>query len=220
MSSVEKHVSWKGPWALTQNLTEKNCSLTHYQTTNFRLFQTKRVCRRQFQIWAKWQKVIQMGRKHRGKRRNCSLWAISPFPTVVSKGLFPRGVIVWEWVKIFLAVGAFHIQTKNQWISKQHFKVYKDINKNDNSSWGNVMLYNLSRLHCEDVMQAKGMNFFSKRGWGNLKLLCWTVLTKFIDKKWQYITILSPCLTCSVPSNQIRQDNTKLSTLQCSFLHI
>ena len=26
------------------------CYLTHYQTTNFRLFQTERVCRRQFQI--------------------------------------------------------------------------------------------------------------------------------------------------------------------------
>ena len=42
-----------------------------------------------------------MGRKHCGKRRNCSLRAISPFPTVFSKGLFPRGVkgvIVWEWV--------------------------------------------------------------------------------------------------------------------------
>ena len=65
--------------------------LTHYQTTNFRLFQTKRICRRQFQIWRKWQKVIQKGRKHCGKWRNCSLWAISPFPTVFSKGLFPRG---------------------------------------------------------------------------------------------------------------------------------
>ena len=67
-------------------------TLTHYQTTNFRLFQTKKVCRWQFQIWRKWQKVIQMGRKHCGKRRNCSLRAISPFPTVFSKGLFPRGV--------------------------------------------------------------------------------------------------------------------------------
>ena len=66
--------------------------LTHYQTTNFRLFQTERVCRRQFEIWQKWQKVIQRGRKHCGKRRNCSLRAISPFPTVFSKGLFPRGV--------------------------------------------------------------------------------------------------------------------------------
>ena len=29
--------------------------------------------------------VLQMGRKHCGKRRNCSLQAISPFPTVFSK---------------------------------------------------------------------------------------------------------------------------------------
>ena len=27
-----------------------------------------------------------------GKRRNCSLRAISPFPTVFSKGLFPGGI--------------------------------------------------------------------------------------------------------------------------------
>ena len=37
-------------------------------------------------------KVNHTGRKHCGKRRNCSLPAISPFPTVFSKGLFPRGV--------------------------------------------------------------------------------------------------------------------------------
>ena len=42
-----------------------------------------------------------MGRKHCGKRRNCSLRAIPPFPTVFSKGSFPRGVIVWEWDKPF-----------------------------------------------------------------------------------------------------------------------
>ena len=66
--------------------------LNHYQTTNFRLFRTERVCKRQFQIWQKWRKVIQMGRKHCGIRRNCSLRAIFPFPTVFSKGLFPRGV--------------------------------------------------------------------------------------------------------------------------------
>ena len=66
--------------------------LTHYQTTNFRLFQSERVCRRQFQIWRKWKKVIQTYRKHCGKRRNCSLRAISPFSTVFSTGLFPRGV--------------------------------------------------------------------------------------------------------------------------------
>ena len=42
--------------------------LTHYQTTNFRLFQTERVCRRQFQIWRRWQKVNQTGRKHCWKK--------------------------------------------------------------------------------------------------------------------------------------------------------
>ena len=66
--------------------------LTLYQTTNIRLVQTERVCRRQFQICRKWKKVIQTDRKHCGKRRNCSLRAISPFPTVFSKGLFARGV--------------------------------------------------------------------------------------------------------------------------------
>ena len=43
-----------------------------------------------------------MGSKHCGRRKNCSLRAISLFPTVFSKGLFPgasKGVAVWEWVK-------------------------------------------------------------------------------------------------------------------------
>ena len=70
------------------------CVLSHYQKTNFRLFQTEIVCRRQFQIRRKWKKVIQTGRKHCRKRRNCSLPAISSFPTVFSKGLFSRGVKV------------------------------------------------------------------------------------------------------------------------------
>ena len=59
--------------------------LTLSQTTNFRLFQTERVCRRQFQIGRKWQQVIQISRKHCGKRRNCSLWAIYPFPSVFKR---------------------------------------------------------------------------------------------------------------------------------------
>ena len=45
--------------------------LTLSQTTNFRLFQTESVCRWQFQIGWKWQKT-EIGRKHCGKRRNCS----------------------------------------------------------------------------------------------------------------------------------------------------
>ena len=39
-----------------------------------------------------WQKVLQKGRKHCGKRRNCSLPAISPFPMVFSKDLYCRHV--------------------------------------------------------------------------------------------------------------------------------
>ena len=37
-------------------------------------------------------KVLQIGRKHCGKRINCSLRAISPFPTVLSKYLYCRHV--------------------------------------------------------------------------------------------------------------------------------
>ena len=69
----------------------ENC-LTLSQTSNFSLFQTERGYRRQFKIWWKWQKVLQMGRKQCGKRRNCSLRAISPFPTVFSKDLYCRHV--------------------------------------------------------------------------------------------------------------------------------
>ena len=66
--------------------------LTLSQTTNFELFQTERICRRQFKIGWHWLKGLQMGRKPCGKRRYCSLRAISPFPTGFSIGLFPRGV--------------------------------------------------------------------------------------------------------------------------------
>ena len=41
-------------------------------------------------------------KKHCGKRRNCSLRAISPFPTLFSNGLYGRHVktgLVWERVK-------------------------------------------------------------------------------------------------------------------------
>ena len=42
-------------------------------------------------LW-KWQKAIQTDRKHWEKRRNCSLWAISPFLAVFSKDLYCRHV--------------------------------------------------------------------------------------------------------------------------------
>ena len=42
------------------------------------------------QIWNNWDTIIWLRRKHCGKRRNCSLRAISPFPTMFSKA-------VWCW---------------------------------------------------------------------------------------------------------------------------
>ena len=38
------------------------CRISLSQTTNFRFFQTKRLCRRQFQIYQKWQRVLQAGK--------------------------------------------------------------------------------------------------------------------------------------------------------------
>ena len=86
--------------------------LTHYQMTNFRLFRIER----QFQIWQKWQKVIQTDRKHTGKRRNCS------FPQCFQKACFPgasKGVTVWEWI---LRKKPFeNIVGKGEDASDQHF---------------------------------------------------------------------------------------------------
>ena len=88
-------------------------SLTLSQTINIRLFQNERLCRRQFQIWWKSQKVLKKGRKHCGKRRNWSLRAISPFPTVFSslvlqtrknQGLFGKGLMQSLWQKIMVTI--------------------------------------------------------------------------------------------------------------------
>ena len=65
-------------------------NLTLSCTANCNLFQTERACRQQFHIRLKWQEVLQLDGKHCGKRRNCSLRAISPFPSVFSKHLHCR----------------------------------------------------------------------------------------------------------------------------------
>ena len=73
--------------------------------TNFRLFQTGRLCRRQFQIWRKWQKLSNWV-ENTWKRKNCSSRAISPFPSVfkrlVSQGrqkvsLCGNGLTKWNF---------------------------------------------------------------------------------------------------------------------------
>ena len=48
-----------GPsWPSCSCFSYKLNPLSHYQTTNFRLFLTERVCRRQFQVLLKWQKTL------------------------------------------------------------------------------------------------------------------------------------------------------------------
>ena len=66
-------------------------SLTHYQTTNFRPFKTERVCRWQFQIWWKWQKVIQMV-ETLWEKEKLHVTSNFSFSHSVFKRLFPRGL--------------------------------------------------------------------------------------------------------------------------------
>ena len=61
--------------------------LTLSQTTNFRL---KEFSDDNIKFDESGRNVFKTGRKHCWKRRNCSLGAISPFPTVFSKDLYCR----------------------------------------------------------------------------------------------------------------------------------
>ena len=67
--------------------------LTLSQTTNFRLFQIQKILQTTISHWMRMvESFSKKSRKHCGKRRNCSLRAISPFPTVFSKDLYRRHV--------------------------------------------------------------------------------------------------------------------------------
>ena len=84
------------------NKGSRGLSLILSQTTNFSLFQTERICRRQFLIWWKLEKVLKTGRKHRGKRRNACYEQFLLFPKCFQKTCTtdmwkPR--LVWEKVK-------------------------------------------------------------------------------------------------------------------------
>ena len=67
--------------------TKHICDLTLSQATNFRLFQTERVWRRKFQIWWKWHKLLQMGRKHCGEKEKLLLTSNFSFSNSVFKSL-------------------------------------------------------------------------------------------------------------------------------------
>ena len=75
--------------------------LTLSQTTNFRLFQTQVFSDDNFEPYENGRKFSERIEKHCGKRRNCSLRTISPFPIVFSRlvlqtrkkqGLFGKGL--------------------------------------------------------------------------------------------------------------------------------
>ena len=77
-------------------------SLTHYQTANFRLFQTERVCRRQFQIDENGRKLSKRVENTVGKGEIARYEQFLLFPQCFQKVCLPRaskGVIEWEWVK-------------------------------------------------------------------------------------------------------------------------
>ena len=56
-----------------------------------------------FKFDEKWQRAIQTGRKHCGKRRTARYKQFLLFPQCFQKACFPgasKGIIVWEWVKL------------------------------------------------------------------------------------------------------------------------
>ena len=65
--------------------------LTHYQTTNLDSSKLKGFADDNFKFDENGSKLSRRV-ENTGKRRNGLLRAISPFPTVFSKGLFPRGI--------------------------------------------------------------------------------------------------------------------------------
>ena len=80
-------------------------SLTHYQTTNFRLFQTERVCRRQFQRDENGRKLSKWEENTVGKGEIARYEQFLLFPQCFQNACFPgasKGVIVWEWDKILI----------------------------------------------------------------------------------------------------------------------
>ena len=87
----------------TKNVTSDK-QLTHYKKINFRLFQTERVCRRQFQNCLNGRKLSKQVENTVGKGEIARYEQFLLFPQCFQKACFSgasKGVIVWEWVKRF-----------------------------------------------------------------------------------------------------------------------
>ena len=70
-------------------------NLTLSQTTILGSSKLKEIADDNFKFDGNGRKVLQTGRKHRGKVRNCSSRAISPFPAVLSKDVNFRHIKTW-----------------------------------------------------------------------------------------------------------------------------
>ena len=86
--------------------------------TNFRVFQTKRVCRRQFQIDENGRKLAKRIENTVGKGEIARYKQFLLFPQGFQEACFP-GVVVWEWV--------IEHSIDITWISKQLMVLWRII---------------------------------------------------------------------------------------------
>ena len=94
--------------------------LTHYQTTNFRLFQTERVSDDNFRFDENGRKLSKQVENTEGKGEIARYEQFLLFPQCFQKACFPgasKGVIVWEWVKTEFCMCTFKVQNIMDWIS-------------------------------------------------------------------------------------------------------
>ena len=129
----------KNPWKeigqardCTSNLLfpgDKFFQLTHYQMTNFRLFQTERGYN--FIFDAKGRKLSKQVENTVGKGEIARYEQFLLFPQCFQKACFPgvsKGVIVWEWVKLlvlgmlaFESASSFRVKNFNCITKRQKF---------------------------------------------------------------------------------------------------
>ena len=94
---------WRGNGAVLK--TYSQWQLTHYHKTNFRLFQTERVCN--FKFDENGRKLPKWVENTVGKGEIARYEQFLLFQQCFQKACFPgasKGVLVWEWVKRMLKI--------------------------------------------------------------------------------------------------------------------
>ena len=114
-----------------------------------------------------------MCRKHCGKRRNCSLRAISPFPAVFSKDLYLRHVknqdLFWNGVKCYSNIKFVFHEKKKDFLGKgeiagyHHFLVSRNVfqSRQKPSFCGEGLTLNSADFKYWEKMQVFNMFSFS-----------------------------------------------------------